>query len=661
MSVSNNIVTDPVSIEEVRNLLQEDTSYRDLYTLCRSSKINPWARFKPTAGGRIEDRKVNSRTGNNEYYSVIYGMAKYDSQGTLVGRTDIIPNITKNNFDILNDLSWNLGTDWTSKAPNYYRLQDFNGYKHNAQFPMTATFMSNYSIGTQSGMFYNVNIPILSLRSLKISYGAIPVPNGSNSGPEKCWEDVSGFTASDYGQLFLEDLFAATSTEGLTTFQLGNFYLGVMFKIGNLYPILHTNVKINDILNASASGAKKLMAIVNGTENEKIKVGDIAYGNNQLDLNFRLLSFEDIHGYTFPTTNDIMYVDSRVVLIKELMSSNVSHASDEIIAYLYPGGSGNTGSVPANVIYSFEGKTGFCKIRRKQFKKLLSYVNITSKTNRSSSTHVQRNAGCFFTGDVRNVAGSSANVWYTYTNGNWIYDTSLGHPNSNFHGQCYLKLISEDTTVNGSGHWVKFQLKLQGFVCNEFRSNRDWNDSGNQALELARQYFFATTTEDVQKVVKLKLKQCTVMSNGIAPGTVKMQYPNTNAVLQTINFPSGGMDIDIYPDSSIFWWNATNVTSGSGNNTQFIYCTKQYGSETGKFKKCHSEMMHVDRLNYNGTDITTTHNKGVYIYVEKTAFSSQNYSDFYMYFTYSFENADGTEAEEKDVTWEGSLAKIYKQ
>ena len=72
-------------------------------------------------------------------------------------------------------------------------------------------------------------------------------------------------------------------------------------------------------------------------------------------------------------------------------------------------------------------------------------------------------------------------------------------------------------------------------------------------------------------------------------------------------------------------------------------------------------MMHVDRLNYNGTDITTTHNKGVYIYVEKTAFSSQNYSDFYMYFTYSFENADGTGAEEKDVTWEGSLAKIYKQ
>lgn len=44
--LSNNKITAPVSIDDLKNLFGEGSG--DLATLCTSQKINVWAKYKPT-------------------------------------------------------------------------------------------------------------------------------------------------------------------------------------------------------------------------------------------------------------------------------------------------------------------------------------------------------------------------------------------------------------------------------------------------------------------------------------------------------------------------------------------------------------------------------------------------------------------------------------
>lgn len=45
--LSNNKITAPVSIDDLKNLLGEGSS-SDIATLCTSPTINVWAKYKPT-------------------------------------------------------------------------------------------------------------------------------------------------------------------------------------------------------------------------------------------------------------------------------------------------------------------------------------------------------------------------------------------------------------------------------------------------------------------------------------------------------------------------------------------------------------------------------------------------------------------------------------
>ena len=46
MALSNNKITAPVSVDDVKSVLGESSN--DLAALCKSSKINVWAKYKPT-------------------------------------------------------------------------------------------------------------------------------------------------------------------------------------------------------------------------------------------------------------------------------------------------------------------------------------------------------------------------------------------------------------------------------------------------------------------------------------------------------------------------------------------------------------------------------------------------------------------------------------
>lgn len=114
MGVSNGKVTAPVSLYDVMTALGE--SKEDVGTLCMSSKINKWAKFKPYNIDQPADITDAQRKAVN------FGLtfpAVYNSKSTLIA-----------------GLKGN--TTWNYERPSetcMKRITDFDGYDHNAVAP----------------------------------------------------------------------------------------------------------------------------------------------------------------------------------------------------------------------------------------------------------------------------------------------------------------------------------------------------------------------------------------------------------------------------------------------------------------------------------------------------------------------------------------------
>ena len=67
MSVTNNVISAPVSIHDVNSVLGHGSS--DLGTLCQSSKINKWSFHKPVNKNQL------TVLNDNDYFSVDDGFA----------------------------------------------------------------------------------------------------------------------------------------------------------------------------------------------------------------------------------------------------------------------------------------------------------------------------------------------------------------------------------------------------------------------------------------------------------------------------------------------------------------------------------------------------------------------------------------------------------
>lgn len=118
MSVSNGKITAPVSIDDVKTVLGESSN--DLATLCKSSKINMWAKYKPTVyPSPFPDDWYKAKDGN-------YGI-NITVNNAKSNWTDLVAEYSKTNNGYTN--IYNRPTGGAS-AP--YRLGDFRGYFHSA-------------------------------------------------------------------------------------------------------------------------------------------------------------------------------------------------------------------------------------------------------------------------------------------------------------------------------------------------------------------------------------------------------------------------------------------------------------------------------------------------------------------------------------------------
>lgn len=116
---NNGIITAPISlVGDVAAVLGDSST--DLGTLCRSSKINKWAKYKPVQFNSITSLSDQSR------YEVNYGI-DVNSAYSL----DIASLFTKAASN----------PDWGYVRPtSYFRLGDFDKYNHNAVQPYRYSF-----------------------------------------------------------------------------------------------------------------------------------------------------------------------------------------------------------------------------------------------------------------------------------------------------------------------------------------------------------------------------------------------------------------------------------------------------------------------------------------------------------------------------------------
>lgn len=616
MVTNNSVITAPIGIAEVESVI--GTAGHDLGTLCKKNSINVWARFKPTIGGRIQDRKINSRKDEGERYSVLYGLAYYDSQGSLVPRNNIIPNVTESNFN--SPIKWNIGIDWTSTQiqQNFYRLQDFNGYKHDAVIPVgNYQFLPQTTVATQTGPFFNNNSTIFGFVSLKASSASgIPLPKyGGNymtatDGVKKCWEDVSaGHSIEYYGQLYLEDLLEAAKIDSLPYDNIGEMYLGIMFKFDSYYAFVNTRIKFSTILNGSGN-TKTLIAYDDTTSSAtKRIIGNIAYGSGNLLLSLNLKNIAETGGVWVFNSAESKYVYARSILTTETyhnIPAGVTPATNEQVCGVYV-----NSSFPSSYnIYSLQLDTNFGN-GGAYFNKLKTFVSVISNTNRDGT---RRNAGKWF--DSTESGSITDSVDYEYVNGNWS-QKSVGHPPRTINSHCSLSadktnryIRNQDgsytRSTSSSAVYVRYSLKLRGYICCEFRASKGTTVTDN--------YFLPTAESAVEKRVSLLMKFPT--------GVQSIQVGN-NYMDVTTNGISVGSAI-----SDFRWTGASVVTDG-----HLIYCDKNYGNSTASVDKCHSEMF---KLNYlpDFNDQTSYYDDNVYLYVQRTAVSTP--ASLHINFEYSF-------------------------
>lgn len=158
MSLANNKITAPVSVDDVKSLLGESSN--DLATLCKSSKINVWAKYKPTVfPSPFPDDWYKSKDGN-------YGL-NITVDNRVSSWSALVAEYSKAN----NGYS-NIYNRPSGGATSPYRLGDFRGYNHKAK-PEISDYLAATNYMEDSQISLSVAYNAVTVDGDQVSYNAI--------------------------------------------------------------------------------------------------------------------------------------------------------------------------------------------------------------------------------------------------------------------------------------------------------------------------------------------------------------------------------------------------------------------------------------------------------------------------------------------------------
>lgn len=158
MSLSNNKITAPVSIDDLQSLFGEPSGA--LATLCKSSKINVWAKYKPTVyPSPFPDDWYKSKDGN-------YGL-NITVDNRVSSWSALVAEYSKAN----NGYS-NIYNRPSGDATSPYRLGDFRGYNHKAK-PEISDYLAATNYLEDSQISLSVAYNVVTADGDQVSYNAI--------------------------------------------------------------------------------------------------------------------------------------------------------------------------------------------------------------------------------------------------------------------------------------------------------------------------------------------------------------------------------------------------------------------------------------------------------------------------------------------------------
>lgn len=158
MSVSNGKIIAPVSIDDVKSILGESSN--DLATLCKSSKINMWAKYKPTVyPSPFPDDWYKGGDGN-------YGL-NINVDNRVSSWSALVAEYSKANNGYGNLYKRPTGG---SSAP--YRLGDFRGYNHNAK-PEIGDYLATTNYIEDQQISLSVTYNVVTVDGDQVSYNAV--------------------------------------------------------------------------------------------------------------------------------------------------------------------------------------------------------------------------------------------------------------------------------------------------------------------------------------------------------------------------------------------------------------------------------------------------------------------------------------------------------
>ena len=161
--LSNNKITAPVSIDDLKNLFGEGSG--DLATLCTSPKINVWAKYKPTVfPSPFPDDWYKAKDGN-------YGL-NITVDNRVSSWSALVAEYSKPN----NGYS-NIYIRPSGGATSPYRLGDFRGYNHKAK-PEISDYLAATNYMEDSQISLSVAYNVITADGDQVSYKDVEVYKG---------------------------------------------------------------------------------------------------------------------------------------------------------------------------------------------------------------------------------------------------------------------------------------------------------------------------------------------------------------------------------------------------------------------------------------------------------------------------------------------------
>lgn len=215
MGFANGIITAPVSVADVQNALGMGSS--DVGTLCKSDRVNPWAKYKP----------IEFKLPNNVLYPGILTDAQRQSKNWGMANIPIWTGKT-----IANVVDFWLGSGSSGAAPDCGTQP---AYWTNLT-PTSFARLADFAASTSAGYYVGASAPIVGVDSVDKSGSVVTILFGMNL------SGIYSGLALWYGNF-----------DVMTNVSFKNLYFGALMKVGNQYFLATQDNTVGDLGTSSAT------------------------------------------------------------------------------------------------------------------------------------------------------------------------------------------------------------------------------------------------------------------------------------------------------------------------------------------------------------------------------------------------------------------------